>query len=714
MLNNSLLAMSIASALTISTFSSSAEVVASAAQADPNRDNLERIEIKGDSVVNDPFPFNINPVEDGKILAGKKISIVDLSLQPSFVEPNLRQVFSRLPGLFVSDQKIPSIYNVNYRGLGNPHESEFVAFFQNGIPLASDMFGYATIYYLPPAQRIERAEFIRGGAGLLYGPQIGPTINFVTKRARADVENSASTEHSIGTDGFYSTYNEVRYAEGDFGFMATFDHRQSDGPRMNEDSEVNSGYIGIAYQGFDDIRIGFDLDIYQSDSGEAGRLSSSEFATNRDLVKTPFNRIEIDRVMASLTYDQQLRDDATLNGKVWYSYQDRFSRRSSAFIAPAEEPTSTNIDQQEFTTLGFDLRLAQAWGDDNIFTVGTMLYQDDSPRTRYVSNNIRSNQQLAEDLLFEQDRVVTYSALFVENLFRLGDLSIAPTLRYERVNYDLSEPVKRASLQRDAIDVDKTNNEILFGLGATYRLNERSELYANFSESYRPQRFDDLANPNAELTGDNGPDISRAENVEFGVRSMIVDGLNLDVSLFRINFTDKVEQVQVNIVDIQRVNTGDSRHQGIEFIAEYDFFYNNDDRHFIAFVNGSFLDAEITQSNNASLVGNTPSFAPEYLLRTGFIYKHENLNVALTATLVDEQFWQDSNLSRGTGDSAIDAVIPSYEVLDLSADYQINEAWSVQAGINNLLDDDYYSRIRNDGIEPAAERTMYIGFKYQM
>jgi len=177
MLNNSLLAMSIASALTISTFSSSAEVVASAAQADPNRDNLERIEIKGDSVVNDPFPFNINPVEDGKILAGKKVSIVDLSLQPSFVEPNLRQVFSRLPGLFVSDQKIPSIYNVNYRGLGNPHESEFVAFFQNGIPLASDMFGYATIYYLPAAQRIERAEFIRGGAGLLYGPQIGPTIN---------------------------------------------------------------------------------------------------------------------------------------------------------------------------------------------------------------------------------------------------------------------------------------------------------------------------------------------------------------------------------------------------------------------------------------------------------------------------------------------------------------------------------------------------------
>ena len=40
--------------------------------------------------------------------------------------------------------------------LGNPHESEFVGFFQDGVPLASDKFGYPTIYYLPPAQRITR------------------------------------------------------------------------------------------------------------------------------------------------------------------------------------------------------------------------------------------------------------------------------------------------------------------------------------------------------------------------------------------------------------------------------------------------------------------------------------------------------------------------------------------------------------------------------
>jgi Fe(3+) dicitrate transport protein len=131
-------------------------------------------------------------------------------------------------------------------------------------------------------------------------------------------------------------------------------------------------------------------------------------------------------------------------------------------------------------------------------------------------------------------------------------------------------------------------------------------------------------------------------------------------------------------------------------------------------VNGSLLDAEIVESNNTALVGNTPGFAPDYLLRAGFIYNNENLNVALTATLVDEQYWQDSILARGAGVDLINAAIPSYEVIDLTTEYQINKSWSIQAGINNLLDEDYYSRVRNDGIEPAFERTMYFGFRYQM
>ncbi|MDQ3115300.1 MAG: TonB-dependent receptor [Verrucomicrobiota bacterium] len=34
----------------------------------------------------------------------------------------------------------------------------------------------------------------------------------------------------------------------------------------------------------------------------------------------------------------------------------------------------------------------------------------------------------------------------------------------------------------------------------------------------------------------------------------------------------------------------------------------------------------------------------------------------------------------------------------------------MNAGINNLFDEDYYSRITNSGIDPAAGRNYYGGF----
>ena len=683
-----------------------------AADYDENSKSIEVIEVYGsatDSAISGTLPA----LQDGKIYEGKKTTLVDLDEQPEFVEPNLRQMFSRIPGLFVSDQRIPSIYNVNYRGLGNPHESEFVGFFQNNIPLAADWFGYPTIYYLPAAQRVERIEFIRGGAGLIYGPQIGPVLNFVTRRADATADKLFRTDQTLGSNGFYSTYNELRWGQNDFGVLASYDYRKADGPRLNEDFEVQSGYFSVSFEGFDDIRMWLDVDLYQSDSGEAGRLTSLEFETDRDLVKTPYNRIEIDQVITTFTYEQQINAVSTLDANLWYSSMDRLSRRSAQFVDPQDEPEITAIDEQQFANYGLDVRYALSWGGSNVLTAGTSAYHGDSPRTRHLSDDIRSSVQDPADLLFEQDRVMSYTALFFENLFRFDRLSVIPTVRFERVNYDLEELLKNPDLERDPIDLDETFNETLFALGLMYQTGERSQLYANFSESYRPQRFDDLINPGSELAGTNGPGVSKALNLELGYRSQPVDDFFFDISVFRIDFEDKIEQIQVSITDVERINSGDSLHQGIELAMEYDLLPDAS-RSFTLFANASLLDAEITDSINPNLIGNTPAFSPDYLIRAGFIYDNDQLNAALTATLVGDQYWQDSNMPRGSGDDEIAAEIPAYQVLDFSLTYSLNDRWTVNGGINNLLDEDYYSRVRADGIEPALERTVYAGFTLEI
>src|SRR6056300_1180322 len=103
--------------------------------AAPDTGDLNTIEVFGTRTAG--VKGGLPSLQDGKIFEGKKTTVVDLTEQPTFVEPNLRQMFSKMPGLFVSDQQIPSIYNINYRGLGNPHESEFIGFFQNNVPLAA-------------------------------------------------------------------------------------------------------------------------------------------------------------------------------------------------------------------------------------------------------------------------------------------------------------------------------------------------------------------------------------------------------------------------------------------------------------------------------------------------------------------------------------------------------------------------------------------------
>ena len=37
----------------------------------------------------------------------------------------------------------------------------------------------------------------------------------------------------------------------------------------------------------------------------------------------------------------------------------------------------------------------------------------------------------------------------------------------------------------------------------------------------------------------------------------------------------------------------------------------------------------------------------------------------------------------------------------------------VVAGINNLFDEDYYNRVRPDGIDPAPRRNYYVGAAFE-
>ena len=208
-------------------------------------------------------------------------------------------------------------------------------------------------------------------------------------------------------------------------------------------------------------------------------------------------------------------------------------------------------------------------------------------------------------------------------------------------------------------------------------------------------------------------------------------GFWYDVGLFWMLFDNRTETQNISNTDFIILNTGSSRHRGLEGELSYDFLarfqhppvpqlpepgkevvdaskatpvpgISPADYHpykLIAFSNVQFLDAEFTESallipdTNKTIVGNAPAFAPDFLMKGGISFQKEHcFDIALTAVYVSQQFWQDTNIGSPTIPKA---KIPAYKIFNLSGDLYITRNLRLIAGISNLTDDKILrSRVR--------------------
>src|SRR6476659_789268 len=103
----------------------------------PTPVDLERVEVQG-KVQDDhrgKLLHIMREVDGPLITVTKKTSITKVETLPAVVDNSLRNLFAQTPGLQLSEQQTPGQLNLNYRGIGNPQESEFVTVLLDGIPL---------------------------------------------------------------------------------------------------------------------------------------------------------------------------------------------------------------------------------------------------------------------------------------------------------------------------------------------------------------------------------------------------------------------------------------------------------------------------------------------------------------------------------------------------------------------------------------------------
>ncbi|HEY3930132.1 MAG TPA: TonB-dependent receptor plug domain-containing protein, partial [Candidatus Koribacter sp.] len=208
-----------------------------------------------------------------QITVTKKATVIKLDQQPPVEDNNLQQLFTKAPGLLISEQSTPGQYNFSYRGLGNPQESEFVTVLEDGIPLASDWIGFPTLYYLPLPQGISEIQEIRGGSSLLYGPEPEPAVNFATKHPAPGSPWSFSTQQIGGSDGLYETYNVLQEAVGPVELRIDGAYIRSDGQRTNSAYEEFQTNLYLGYRPNSDELLALDFHASRFSGGDPGRLT---------------------------------------------------------------------------------------------------------------------------------------------------------------------------------------------------------------------------------------------------------------------------------------------------------------------------------------------------------------------------------------------------------------------------------------------------------
>jgi Fe(3+) dicitrate transport protein len=220
---------------------------------------------------------------------------------------------------------------------------------------------------------------------------------------------------------------------------------------------------------------------------------------------------------------------------------------------------------------------------------------------------------------------------------------------------------------------------------------------------------------------------SQAVQYDLGFRGDPTWWLSWDVSAFLLDFDDQIGTIALPGGRSTLANVGRAKHYGIEAAGELDVIGLGDalaarslpppadgkapprdlfNRYgsLSLYANVTLLDAEFV---SGPLEGKTPRFAPDYLVRGGVIYRYQDrLKVAFLGTFVGESYADDANTT--------ERLVPAHTVWDLTAEAKVyKDIVTVNAGINNIFDEDYYARITNTGIDPAARRNFYGGVAFK-
>ncbi|HLD53480.1 MAG TPA: TonB-dependent receptor [Sediminibacterium sp.] len=668
------------------------------------------------------------------IYAGKKNTLIVLdNVQGNVVTNNMRQVLAKVPGIHIWESDPSGIQiGIAARGL-SPNRSWEFNVRQNGYDIAADPFGYPEAYYNPQLQAVQRIEMVRGQGSLQYGPQFGGLVNYILRNgSEINKPFEFETQQTVGSNGLFNSYNAIGGKKGKVHYYTFFDHRNGDGWRENSRYFTNAGYGTVTYNFTTKFSLTAEVMRSHIRSQQPGGLTDIQIKQDAQQSFRSRNWFDITWTTSALIANYQINENARWNTKLFSTNGDRNSVGflQSINIKDSINPASLNynnrvVNLDQYRNYGMESRIITDYHlgkMKNTLSAGIRLYtgtttrQADGKGTTGTGYDVTITGNYPRDIIFKSRN----TAAFAENIFRVSDkFLIIPGIRYEWLEGSSSGRNGYTTGGTEIIlqNITRDRSFVLAGVGTEYHVTRSTEVYANFSQAYRPIQFANLQAPPTTDVVDADLKDAKGYNIDLGYRGKAKDFLQFDISGFYLQYDNRVGTITVSGTPSYRLitNVGSSTSKGFEGYVEFNpfrAFGKNKDADLIIFGSYGYTDAKYSGNHkDASTKGKKVENAPTNLFRGGITGGYKGFLLTVQMSNVGETF-SDANNTVTPSANGNNGLIPSYTVTDLTATYKFSKGLNLKAGANNLFNERYFTRraggYPGPGALPADGRTFFI------
>ncbi|MEM1254617.1 MAG: TonB-dependent siderophore receptor [Cyanobacteria bacterium P01_H01_bin.21] len=572
----------------------------------------------------------------------------------------------------------------------------------------------------PEVANLERVEVLRGPVSVLYGQsEPGGVVNLVTKQPLS--EPYYNLQLQAGNGEFINPSIDLSgplTADGRLLYRLNALYRQEDGFR-DYDNNLERFFIGPTLTWLISDQTDLTLNLEYIEDNEP--LDSGIVPLGDEIASVPLSRVfnnpedtvEQDYLSAGYNLEHRFSENWQLRNQFRFtssSYDSGvfpiplFIDESTGTITRAFTFQETEVDtyslytniQGTFNTgsvkhtllAGIDLARWDQRGLSgfdftqqspiNIFDPiypdpATFPAKDSLPLFAFLSNPIQTDQL----------------GLYLQNQIDILDnLIVVAGLRYNAVGQETTE--------RSTGDVTEQNDDALIPrIGMVYQPIEPISLYANYSRSFVP---------NSETDADgNFLEPEKGEGFEVGIRGEIIENrLAATLAYFDITKQNVATPDPNPNNPFSSVATGEQRSQGIDFNLTGEILPG-----WNMVASYAYIDAEVTEDNNADIVGNRLFGAPEHSASLWTTYEIqsgdlEGLGFGLGFNYVGEQ----------EGDLANSYQVDNYFLTNAAIFYQQND-WQAQLNVDNIFDVGYVNSAGNrNGINRGDPFTIKASISY--